>query len=65
MSPADTHIVYEWQEVIDMCDYAVGLSRQLNGSILPSERKQIFTSLLLLVSLLEMFRLKYRFGGEP
>jgi hypothetical protein len=48
-----------------MCDYAVGLSRQLNGSILPSERKQIFTSLLLLVSLLEMFRLKYRFGGEP
>jgi hypothetical protein len=49
-----------------MCDYAVGLSRQLNGSILPSERKQIFTSLLLLVSLLEiMFRLKYCFGGEP
>lgn len=28
------------QEVIDMCDYAVGLSRQLNGSILPSEREQ-------------------------
>lgn len=28
----------EVQEVIDMCDYAVGLSRQLNGSILPSER---------------------------
>jgi hypothetical protein len=22
-----------------MCDYAVGLSRQLNGSIIPSERK--------------------------
>jgi aldehyde dehydrogenase family 7 member A1 len=27
------------QEIIDMCDYAVGLSRQLNGSIIPSERK--------------------------
>ncbi|KAH7331412.1 hypothetical protein KP509_20G031600 [Ceratopteris richardii] len=30
--------VGEVQEVIDMCDYAVGLSRQLNGSVLPSER---------------------------
>ena len=28
----------EVQEVIDMCDYAVGLSRQLNGYIIPSER---------------------------
>ncbi|GMN52977.1 hypothetical protein TIFTF001_022117 [Ficus carica] len=28
----------EVQEVIDMCDYCVGLSRQLNGSIIPSER---------------------------
>lgn len=28
----------EIQEIIDMCDYAVGLSRQLNGSIIPSER---------------------------
>lgn len=27
------------QEIIDMCDFAVGLSRQLNGSIIPSERK--------------------------
>ncbi|KAF4385055.1 hypothetical protein G4B88_017856 [Cannabis sativa] len=26
------------KEVIDMCDFAVGLSRQLNGSIIPSER---------------------------
>ncbi|KAB1209508.1 Aldehyde dehydrogenase family 7 member A1 [Morella rubra] len=26
------------EEIIDMCDYAVGLSRQLNGSIVPSER---------------------------
>lgn len=29
------------QEIIDMCDYAVGLSRQLNGSIIPSERKLV------------------------
>ncbi|XLS51444.1 hypothetical protein HN51_012121 [Arachis hypogaea] len=28
----------EVQEIIDMCDYAVGLSRQLNGQIIPSER---------------------------
>ncbi|KAJ1439935.1 Aldehyde/histidinol dehydrogenase [Sesbania bispinosa] len=28
----------EVQEIIDMCDYAVGLSRQLSGSIIPSER---------------------------
>ncbi|CAA6664636.1 unnamed protein product [Spirodela intermedia] len=28
----------EVQEIIDMCDYVVGLSRQLNGSIIPSER---------------------------
>uniref|UniRef100_A0A453KUF3 Aldehyde dehydrogenase domain-containing protein n=1 Tax=Aegilops tauschii subsp. strangulata TaxID=200361 RepID=A0A453KUF3_AEGTS len=34
----------EVQEIIDMCDYAVGLSRQLNGSIIPSERKTIFFS---------------------
>lgn len=27
------------QEVIDMCDFAVGLSRQLNGSVIPSERE--------------------------
>ncbi|MBA0811139.1 hypothetical protein Gohar_003068 [Gossypium harknessii] len=28
----------EVQEIIDMCDFAVGLSRQLNGSVIPSER---------------------------
>ncbi|WOL19842.1 aldehyde dehydrogenase family 7 member B4 [Canna indica] len=28
----------EVQEIIDMCDYSVGLSRQLNGSVIPSER---------------------------
>ncbi|KAL9314615.1 hypothetical protein ACSQ67_020067 [Phaseolus vulgaris] len=30
----------EVQEIIDMCDYAVGLSRQLSGSIIPSERME-------------------------
>ncbi|XP_010479993.1 PREDICTED: aldehyde dehydrogenase family 7 member B4-like [Camelina sativa] len=30
----------EVQEVIDMCDFAVGLSRQLNGSVIPSERPE-------------------------
>ncbi|XP_058723193.1 aldehyde dehydrogenase family 7 member A1-like isoform X1 [Vicia villosa] len=30
----------EVQEIIDMCDYSVGLSRQLNGSIIPSERPE-------------------------
>ena len=29
------------QEFIDMCDYAVGLSRQLSGSIIPSEREHL------------------------
>lgn len=29
----------EVQEYIDVCDYAVGLSRTLPGSFLPSERK--------------------------
>lgn len=28
----------EVQEYIDICDYAVGLSRMFNGSIFPSER---------------------------
>ncbi|CAI0419031.1 unnamed protein product [Linum tenue] len=29
----------EVQEIVDMCDFAVGLSRQLNGSVIPSERE--------------------------
>ena len=29
----------EVQEVIDMCDFAVGLSRQLYGKTMPSERQ--------------------------
>ena len=28
----------EVQEMIDICDFAVGLSRQLNGQTIPSER---------------------------
>ncbi|XP_026275375.1 putative aldehyde dehydrogenase family 7 member A1 homolog [Frankliniella occidentalis] len=30
--------VGEVQEYVDICDYAVGLSRTLNGSVIPSER---------------------------
>lgn len=40
-----------------MCDYAVGLSRQLNGSVIPSERKIM---LLLLISLLSSLCLRFR-----
>lgn len=32
--------VGEVQEFIDMCDYAVGLSRMFGGKIMPSESKQ-------------------------
>lgn len=32
----------EVQEFIDVCDYAVGLSRQIGGTIFPSERKGHF-----------------------
>jgi aldehyde dehydrogenase family 7 protein A1 len=31
--------VGEVQEFIDICDYAVGLSRMYEGKVLPSERK--------------------------
>lgn len=34
--------VGEVQEYVDVCDYAVGLSRMIGGPILPSESK--FTS---------------------
>ena len=30
----------EVQEYIDICDYAVGLSRMLNGQVIPSESNQ-------------------------
>lgn len=30
----------EVQEYIDICDYATGLSRMLNGQVIPSESKQ-------------------------
>lgn len=42
----------EWQEIIDMCDYAVGLSRQLNGSVIPSERKICFDIILVIFPVL-------------
>lgn len=29
----------EVQEYIDVCDYAIGLSRMINGQVIPSERK--------------------------
>jgi aldehyde dehydrogenase family 7 protein A1 len=29
----------EVQEYIDICDYAVGLSRMMNGQVIPSESK--------------------------
>ncbi len=32
--------VGEVQEYVDMCDYAVGLSRMFGGRIMPSESKQ-------------------------
>ena len=31
--------VGEVQEYVDMCDYAVGLSRMFGGSVMPSERE--------------------------
>lgn len=34
ITPPCTHA----QESVDICDFAVGLSRALNGSIIPSER---------------------------
>ena len=34
--------VGEVQEYVDICDYAVGLSRMLGGSIMPSESKSDF-----------------------
>lgn len=37
----------EVQEIIDICDYATGLSRTLNGQIFPSERKFVLESELL------------------
>lgn len=37
------------QEFIDMCDFAVGLSRQINGSVIPSESKSTCCASLWLV----------------
>ncbi len=38
MGKIHTEGLGEVQEAIDICDYAVGLSRCLNGSVIPSER---------------------------
>ena len=34
----------EVQEYVDICDYAVGLSRMLPGQVIPSERKWMLLS---------------------
>ena len=39
----------EVQEFIDICDFAVGLSRMFNGKVLPSESELL---LLILVSII-------------
>lgn len=31
----------EIQEYLDVCDYSVGLSRMINGKVIPSESKTI------------------------
>ena len=42
----------EVQEYVDICDYAVGLSRMIDGKVLPSERKKSFFLIYLYVSYL-------------
>ena len=37
----------EVQEYIDVCDFAVGLSRMIEGKVLPSERKIFNIDLLM------------------
>lgn len=37
--------VGEVQEYIDICDYAIGLSRMFEGKVLPSERLFFFSLL--------------------
>ena len=38
--------VGEVQEYVDVCDYAVGLSRMIGGPILPSESKFLITLII-------------------
>lgn len=40
--------VGEVQEYVDVCDYATGLSRMINGQIIPSESKKIVVHSLLI-----------------
>ncbi|KAI9141387.1 Aldehyde/histidinol dehydrogenase [Paraphysoderma sedebokerense] len=42
MGKLDSEGAGEVQEYIDVCDYAVGLSRMLNGQVIPSERPDHF-----------------------
>ena len=39
--------VGEVQEYVDICDYAVGLSRMMEGKVIPSERPGIVSPHLL------------------
>lgn len=44
----------EVQEAIDICDYATGLSRMLNGKIIPSERPGHFMMVCFYLCILRM-----------
>lgn len=60
--------VGEVQEYVDVCDYAVGLSRMIGGPILPSESKSVlffwFCLWSFLVCVWCLFSLeKLRYGG--
>lgn len=47
--------VGEVQEYVDVCDYAVGLSRMIGGPILPSESKYFYFYLCFFVGVLVFF----------
>lgn len=46
--------VGEVQEYVDVCDYAVGLSRMIGGPILPSESKSVLFACLSVFSFKDM-----------
>ena len=47
MGKIEAEGIGEVQEYIDIADYACGLSRMLNGKIIPSERKSIYQLLMI------------------
>ena len=49
----------EVQELIDVCDYAVGLSRMFAGHVFPSERKLTYKYVLY-----EIFVFRLDFSGK-